>query len=200
MALRFEDVDFDKGLIRVERSYDSLSHTGSVEPKSQAGRRTVPLISPSWRAQLAGAKLRSGRSSGPDLLRGRRAACSTLARSPPLSAGAGAQARVEILTLHECRHTFASLMIRAGVNVKALATYMGHAGIAIDIGSLRASATWKRGRGCRVARRLSRGGSAVRLYHTTFSEIADGIIESVLMTAAPSTAAGQTPKPDMASG
>jgi integrase len=29
------------------------------------------------------------------------------------------------ITLHEARHTFASLMIAAGVNAKALSTYMG---------------------------------------------------------------------------
>jgi integrase len=28
--------------------------------------------------------------------------------------------------LHECRHTFASLMIAANINAKALSTYMGH--------------------------------------------------------------------------
>jgi len=36
------------------------------------------------------------------------------------------------ITLHECRHTFASLMIAAGVNAKALSTYMGHATITLD--------------------------------------------------------------------
>jgi integrase len=35
--------------------------------------------------------------------------------------------------LHECRHAFASLMIAAGVNVKALSTYMGHASITITL-------------------------------------------------------------------
>jgi integrase len=33
--------------------------------------------------------------------------------------------------LHEARHTFASLMIAAGVNAKALSTFMGHANIAM---------------------------------------------------------------------
>jgi integrase len=28
--------------------------------------------------------------------------------------------------LHECRHTYAAFMIAAGVNAKALSTYMGH--------------------------------------------------------------------------
>ena len=35
--------------------------------------------------------------------------------------------------LHEARHTFASLMIAARVNVKALSTYMGHSGISITL-------------------------------------------------------------------
>jgi integrase len=38
-------------------------------------------------------------------------------------------AGVEAPTLHECRHGYASLMIAAGVNVKALSTFMGHANI-----------------------------------------------------------------------
>jgi len=33
--------------------------------------------------------------------------------------------------MHEARHTFASLMIAAGVNAKALSTYMGHSSVTI---------------------------------------------------------------------
>ena len=35
--------------------------------------------------------------------------------------------------LHECRHTFASLMIAAGVNAKSLASFMGHTSISITL-------------------------------------------------------------------
>jgi len=35
------------------------------------------------------------------------------------------------MTFHECRHTFASLMIAAGVNAKALSSYLGHASVTI---------------------------------------------------------------------
>jgi hypothetical protein len=35
------------------------------------------------------------------------------------------------ITLHEARHTFASIGIAAGVNAKALSTYMGHASVTI---------------------------------------------------------------------
>jgi integrase len=35
------------------------------------------------------------------------------------------------ITLHEARHTFASLMIAAGCNPKALSSYLGHSNIAV---------------------------------------------------------------------
>jgi integrase len=35
--------------------------------------------------------------------------------------------------LHEARHTYASLMIAAGVNAKALSTFMGHASITVTL-------------------------------------------------------------------
>jgi integrase len=37
------------------------------------------------------------------------------------------------IKLHEVRHTFASLMIAAGVNAKVLSTYMGHSSITITL-------------------------------------------------------------------
>jgi integrase len=37
------------------------------------------------------------------------------------------------IILHEARHTFASLMIAAGVNLKALSTYCGHSNISITL-------------------------------------------------------------------
>ncbi|MGC1798846.1 MAG: site-specific integrase, partial [Solirubrobacterales bacterium] len=43
------------------------------------------------------------------------------------------EAGLERITPHACRHTFASLMIAAGVNAKALATFMGHANISITL-------------------------------------------------------------------
>jgi integrase len=60
------------------------------------------------------------------------------ALAPMIDARAGARsatetgwkrAKLEPIRLHECRHTFASLIIAAGVNAKALSTYMGHSSI-----------------------------------------------------------------------
>ena len=47
------------------------------------------------------------------------------------AATAWKKANLSPITLHEARHTFASLMIAAGVNAKALSTYMGHASVTI---------------------------------------------------------------------
>jgi integrase len=40
------------------------------------------------------------------------------------------RAGLDRITLHECRHTFASLAIDAGVSAKALSEFMGHASVA----------------------------------------------------------------------
>jgi integrase len=42
-------------------------------------------------------------------------------------------AGIEPLAIHDCRHTYASLMIAAGVNAKALSEFMGHGTIAITL-------------------------------------------------------------------
>ena len=42
-------------------------------------------------------------------------------------------AELEGVTLHQCRHTFASFAIAAGANAKTLSTYMGHANISITL-------------------------------------------------------------------
>ena len=129
LALRWEDVDLNSGVIHVERSWDAKE--GVVAPKSRAARRTVPIASV-LRDYLVEHKLRSGRRVGlafgtsytqpftPSNVRKR-------ANATWLRAG------LDPIGLHECRHTFASLMIAAGVNAKALSTYMGHSSVTITL-------------------------------------------------------------------
>jgi integrase len=125
-ALRWEDVDKDK--IRVKRAYDPKAGE-FVEPKSKAGRRSVPMPAV-LRAFLLEHQMRQGRRDG--LVFGRDS------EHPFTSSGvwrrahtAWARAGLDPFMLHEARHTFASLMIAAGVNAKALSTYMGHSSITI---------------------------------------------------------------------
>ncbi|MEZ5078190.1 MAG: tyrosine-type recombinase/integrase [Solirubrobacterales bacterium] len=66
-ALRVCDLDFEANVIAVERGWDQVE--GVIEPKSAAGRRTVPLLAV-LRDYLEADLQRSGRS-GEDLVFGR---------------------------------------------------------------------------------------------------------------------------------
>ena len=128
-ALRWSDVDLAAGLIHVERSYDENARV-YVSPKSAKGRRKVPIA-----AVLRDRLVDHRMASEADGL--------VFGRSPvtPFAPGAvthraakaWADAGLDRIVLHEARHTFASLMIAAGVNAKALSTYMGHASINITM-------------------------------------------------------------------
>lgn len=126
-ALRWEDVKLSDGLIRVERSWDP--EAGVIAPKSRAGIRSVPLA-PVLRAHLVDHRARERRLAG--LVFGRSAerpfSPSTLANR---AQRAWKVAGMAPIGLHECRHTFASFMIAAGVNAKALQTFMGHSSVTI---------------------------------------------------------------------
>jgi integrase len=104
-ALRVEDIDLELGLIRVERGWDP--YEGEIKLKSSAGQDRVfgaTAIRPFTGEKLSERADEAWKSAG-----------------------------LDHITLHECRHTFASLMIAAGVNAKALSTFMGHANISITL-------------------------------------------------------------------
>ncbi|HEY8844348.1 MAG TPA: tyrosine-type recombinase/integrase [Gaiellaceae bacterium] len=65
--------------------------------------------------------------------------------------------------LHEARHTYASLMIAAGVNAKALATYLGHSSITITLDRYGHLMPGNGGGGGGASRCLSVQGSTKRL-------------------------------------
>jgi integrase len=100
-------------------------------PKSRAGRRTVP-IPRCLRLHLVEHRLARGPHG--DLFFGRKG-------GRPFSNQAVSQraertwraAGLEPIGLHDCRHTFASLMIAAGVNAKTLSAVMGHASITMTL-------------------------------------------------------------------
>jgi len=128
MALRPEDVNLGAGTIRVERGWDVIE--GEIAPKSRVGRRTVPIAAvlrdvldehllrlPVGTRYVFGVGTRPFEPGG----LAKRAKKAWKAQDRPLRP----------ITLHECRHTFASLMIAAGVNAKALSTYMGHGSVQI---------------------------------------------------------------------
>jgi integrase len=127
MALRVDRIDLAAGVVHVERGWDDVE--GEIETKGRHRRRVpIPEV---LRSYLSAHQLRSGRR-GRDLIFGRSAGSPFDPRGLTGRADdAWRFAKLARITLHECRHTFASLMIAANVNAKALSTYMGHANIAI---------------------------------------------------------------------
>ena len=125
-ALRWDDIDEAAGLIHVQRSWDARE--GEIEPKSFAGRRDVPIIAalrPFLTAQRArcawqptGLALGSSKSV-PFSYNGlyRRSAKAWEATGFPR------------VTPHQARHSFASYLIAAGADVKAMTEIMGHASV-----------------------------------------------------------------------
>lgn len=124
IGLRRQDIDLAKGVVHVRRGWDMVE--GEVEPKSRKGRRTVPIPA-LLRDYLDELLLQIDHD---ELLFG---SPSWIAKTNERVAKRWAEARLPILTLHEARHTYASLMIAAGVNAKALSTFMGHATIAVTL-------------------------------------------------------------------
>jgi integrase len=135
-------VDLGASRIAVERSWDQ--YEGAIEPKSRSSRRSIPLLAVlrdyldehKLSAQGGGEALVFGRSADSPFApmaigkRARRAWGAASVREAELAERAGREPEaLEPITLHECRHTFASLLIDSGCNPKAVQEFMGHSKI-----------------------------------------------------------------------
>ena len=128
MALRIEDIDLQAGLIHVRHGWDQ--YDGQITTKSGKARK-VPIAG-ALKVHLAEHLLALGWREG--LVFGTSSADPFVMTSVAFRADKSwEKAKLDRITLHECRHTFASLMIAAGVNAKALSVYMGHANIGITM-------------------------------------------------------------------
>jgi integrase len=125
-ALRVLDIDLRPSLIRIERGWDQ--YEGEIEPKSKASRRAIPLLAV-LRDHLDEHLIRTGREGAQHVF-GRTAEDPF---APPVTdqraKDAWEAAGLQPITLHEARHTFASLLIAAGANAKAVQEFMGHSKI-----------------------------------------------------------------------
>lgn len=131
LALQWESVNLDALTLRVERSWDASSRQ-VVTPKSRAGTRTVPIVD-RLAMLLADHRVLTDHPSEGILFVSDRVPGQPVHPTPLRRRlfAAWEAAELEPLGLHEARHTFASMMIAAGVNAKALSGYLGHANIAI---------------------------------------------------------------------
>ncbi len=114
-------------MISVEAGWDWKE--GRIATKGRRWRK-VPIAS-ALREHLAAELLRTGRRDS-QLVFGETDSSPFSPQSLQRRADAAWKAaKLKRLTLHDCRHSFASLMIAAGVNAKALSSYCGHSSIQI---------------------------------------------------------------------
>jgi integrase len=135
-GLQCDDVDTEARLIHVRRGWDDKE--GAIDPKTRKGARRVPMGGELRRILLehiAG----TGRR-GEDLVFGRTVRepfTSTWVRKRALGCWAAAAVGtfltgerlpvdVDVIGLHECRHTYVSLMHAAGRSLEEIGDYVGH--------------------------------------------------------------------------
>ncbi|HYI37260.1 MAG TPA: tyrosine-type recombinase/integrase [Thermoleophilaceae bacterium] len=130
MALRADAIDLARDEIHVLHGWDVKE--GEQDTKGRE-RRKVWLI-PTLKTILAEHMMQTGRR-GSDFVFG-----PTPSRPFEPDGRSGLTARADKawsdakfnrITLHECRHTFASVAIAAGVNIGAVSAAMGHASVTI---------------------------------------------------------------------
>jgi integrase len=129
MALEIDAIDLDRRVIRVQWGWDIKE--GRIPPKSRAGRRTVP-ISQALAEILQSHLDRLTWSTG--LVFGRSP---TTPFDPSVITERAyriwSRTRLESYSLHEARHTYVSFLLAAGIHVKAVSTFAGHASISITL-------------------------------------------------------------------
>ncbi|MGZ6854418.1 MAG: tyrosine-type recombinase/integrase [Mycobacteriaceae bacterium] len=126
LALDWSSVDLFGRKLRVSRSYDPGSQQ-YVAPKTKKGTREVG-IPQLLVVHLAALNRTEGLVFGPTGL-----VPFNPAKLHERAYKTWDDAKLRRITLHECRHTYASLMIEAGVNIKKISEYMGHASINITL-------------------------------------------------------------------
>jgi len=145
LALRWRDVDLDAGRLTVEQALEQTATHGirTKGPKTRHGRRTISLpahivaeLRAHWRAQQE-QRLALGMGKAPVdgfVL----AAIDGRPQSPDAISTAWGRAMDQVdmpeITLHSLRHTHASMLIAAGMDILTISRRLGHANPTITLG------------------------------------------------------------------
>ena len=125
-ALRLADVDLGAGVIRVRYAWTRYAAVPE-QAKTHAGARDVPIVR--QLAEHLRAHLESDHSELLFATKSGRPIDGADVRDRARRAWAAA--KLDAITPHEARHTYASLMAAAGVPIEDLSRFMGHSTISI---------------------------------------------------------------------
>lgn len=131
LGLRWSDVDWLAGKVRVRRAYVRGEYGA---PKSRRGFRAVPLADRVG-AELEALSQRSAFTTDDDLVFGHPHTGTPLDRSKVRKRFKAAikRAGVRDVRFHDLRHTFGTRMAAAGVAMRTLQEWMGHADFATTL-------------------------------------------------------------------
>ena len=122
-ALRWGDVDLAKNVIHVQRGWDD--EDGEQGTKSDKAPEDAHRPRPS--GYLVEQRIRAEDPDGLVFGRGSRPFSLNSVRHRARRAWEGA--KLEPLTMHECRHRYASTLIAVGATAKAISIALGHSNI-----------------------------------------------------------------------
>jgi integrase len=127
-ALRWSDVDLAAGVIHVHHGWDEVE--GEQETKGR-NRRRVPIVAV-LRDHLLEHRVRHG--GEPGFVFGREPEIPFTPNAVTKRADrAWREAGLERIVLHDCRHTFVSLLAAAHVDVVAISRFAGHADVGFTL-------------------------------------------------------------------
>jgi integrase len=147
LGLRWRDVDLERGTLRVERSVERVAirtakrvryETRFKEPKSRRSRRTIPL--PPFaverlrkhRVDQAQRLLTAGiRPDGDTIVFDRDGLPWNPGPFGMLFTTIRDAAGLPKVRLHDLRHSYASLLLQSGADLKTVSTALGHSSVAI---------------------------------------------------------------------
>jgi integrase len=133
-ALRWRDVDLERGTARIERGLTEIAGKFSFElPKTESGARTVAL--PDFAVEAI-RSIRPAEPNADDLIftdsEGNFIRRSNFDRR--IHKKLIAAAKLPHRTMHELRHTHASLLLADGASIRLISSRLGHADIQTTLG------------------------------------------------------------------
>lgn len=142
LALRWSDVDMKRGIVKVQRSAEEVNRQIHFKaPKSSSGRRSIPLPAFAIPALQEHCNEQGQlRKTIGDEYRDYDLVCCLPDGSPILPsnfttgfADALKARKLPPIRFHDLRHSHASWLLKAGVNVKAVSERLGHASAAFTL-------------------------------------------------------------------
>ncbi|MBT8824624.1 tyrosine-type recombinase/integrase [Lactobacillus delbrueckii subsp. bulgaricus] len=122
LGLTKEDIDLERQIINVDKTWDYKSYTGSFKPtKNTSSVRKVPI---DWKLAMQLNQVIKDLPNGEPIFVQKRVFNSTVNN---LLKKHCEELNIPVISVHGLRHTHASLLLFAGVSIASVAKRLGHA-------------------------------------------------------------------------